>query len=159
MSAAVGKRTAASFGGSGGAAAILRRWRFHALILSICSAVLTVAAVLNVDGGVQVSMPVLGELPVFCLWRRALAADCPGCGLTRCFIALAHADVGQAWRLNPAGLLVFSIMLYQLPFRGVQLWRLWHGKTEFQHSRLAVTVLIWAIIIALFAQWAVRLMD
>ncbi|MFP6691649.1 MAG: hypothetical protein VB875_01425, partial [Pirellulales bacterium] len=82
MSAAVGKRTAASFGGSGGAAAILRRWRFHALILSICLAVLTVAAVLNVDGGVQVSMPVLGELPVFCLWRRAFVADCPGCGLT-----------------------------------------------------------------------------
>ncbi|MEE3218859.1 MAG: hypothetical protein VX257_01285, partial [Planctomycetota bacterium] len=60
---------------------------------------------------------------------------------------------------NPAGLLVFSVVLYQLPFRGVQLWRLWHGKTEFQHSRLAVTVLIWAVIIALFAQWAVRLVD
>jgi hypothetical protein len=132
---------------------VLRQWRFHALILSVCLAVLTVAAMFSSGDGVQVAAPLIGNLPSFCLWQRTLATDCPGCGLTRCFIALAHGDIALAWRLNPAGLLMFAILLYQIPFRGIQLWRLSHGWPALCHGYRTVRFLVWAVIAALIAQW------
>jgi hypothetical protein len=44
-------------------------------------------------------------------WFRAVAdLDCPFCGMTRSFVALAHGDVASAFRFHLAGPLLFAAM-------------------------------------------------
>ena len=63
------------------------------------------ALALSVRDRSQVVIPFLKlPLPELCLMRRLASVDCPGCGLTRCFISLAHGDLPAAWSYNPAGL-------------------------------------------------------
>jgi hypothetical protein len=130
---------------------------YHVILLAICIAVLTMAAILSVRDGSQVLLPLLQiPLPELCTMRRLAGIDCPGCGLTRCFISLAHGDLAAAWSYNPAGLWLFAIMSLQIPFRSFQLWRISRGRAEI--------VLPWAAQIAfgilamgLIVQWALRL--
>ena len=35
-----------------------------------------------------------------CLFRNVTGLPCPGCGMTRGFVALGHGRVGEAWRAN-----------------------------------------------------------
>lgn len=55
-----------------------------------------------------VSKDAIGEfLPVFCPFRLLTGISCPGCGMTRAFLALAEFDVSLAIKLNP-----FSVPLF-----------------------------------------------
>lgn len=45
-----------------------------------------------------------------CWLHAAFGVDCPMCGMTRSFVALAHGDVGAAFRFHPAGPLLFVAM-------------------------------------------------
>ena len=63
-------------------------------------------------------------------WSRLLFGTlCPGCGLTRSFVALAGGSLADAWRLNRMGpLLFFSIValvaLHGLRLAGIPIRRL-----------------------------------
>lgn len=61
------------------------------------------------------------DVPVLCTWRRLTGLPCPGCGLTRSFVLLAHGQVLAAFRANLLGPLVFLLVASQVPFRA---WRL-----------------------------------
>jgi hypothetical protein len=104
-----------------------------------------------------VLLPILNApLPELCTFRRLMGMGCPGCGLTRCFISLAHGDVRAAWSYNPAGLVLFALFVVQIPYRGLQLWRIRRGIAELRPLRLAQ----WAlglVAVMMFAQWIVRL--
>lgn len=132
------------------------RWKYHVFVLAVSTAVLAVSLLLNVGDQNNVTVPVVGKLPGICAWKRAFDVDCPGCGLTRSFISLAHGDIGSAWHFNPASLLMFAVLLYQFPYRIIQLWRLSHGKLDYRHGALTVNILVWGIILALLAQWGWR---
>jgi hypothetical protein len=41
--------------------------------------------------------------PVLCPFRLATGLPCPGCGLTRAWVLIAHDDLGAALRANPFG--------------------------------------------------------
>jgi hypothetical protein len=130
---------------------------YHVILLVLCSGVLLLAAVLSVRGGSQVVLPVLGiPLPELCMMRRLTGMGCPGCGMTRSFIALAHGDVASAWSYNPAGLFWFAVMAFQIPFRSYQLWRIRHGLPEAELSRTAVATFV-LLGVLLLGQWALRL--
>ena len=130
---------------------------YHVILLAMCCGVLAMALLLSVRGGTQVMVPLLGiPLPELCMTRRIWGLECPGCGMTRCFISLAHGELAAAWSYNPAGLLLFGIMAFQLPFRGYQLWRLRRGLPELALTR-AAQVGFAALGIALVVQWAMRL--
>ncbi|NVB80590.1 MAG: DUF2752 domain-containing protein [Kofleriaceae bacterium] len=43
--------------------------------------------------------------------HAAFGIDCPMCGMTRSFVALAHGDIGAAFRFHPAGPLLFVAMV------------------------------------------------
>lgn len=47
------------------------------------------------------STPLSGE--VLCVFRRFTGMSCPGCGLTRSFVAMAKLDVAGAFGLHLAG--------------------------------------------------------
>jgi hypothetical protein len=60
--------------------------------------------------GDQVMLPGGGSLGGMCWFRAAFHIDCPFCGMTRSFVALAHGDVAGAFRFHPAGPLLFAAM-------------------------------------------------
>ena len=68
------------------------------------------AAVCLTPVGDQVALPDGSPLRGFCLVHAVLPIDCPFCGMTRSFVALAHGDVVAAFRFHPAGPLLFVAM-------------------------------------------------
>jgi hypothetical protein len=131
---------------------------YHGVLLSICCCVLLLACVLSVRSATQVVVPLLGmPLPELCFMRRFTGLACPGCGLTRCFISLAHGNVAAAWSFNPAGLLLFAIIALQVPYRLVQLWRIRQGFHEIEPG-VVVQLSLGGFAIALVGQWALRML-
>jgi len=64
--------------------------------------------------GDQVVLPGGSSLPGLCWFRAVFQIDCPFCGMTRSFVALAHGDVAAALRFHPAGPLLFAAMVVAL---------------------------------------------
>src|SRR5438034_10281836 len=63
----------------------------HWSLLLTSSAILLLAVLMSTQGEDQVLVPIINQpLPGLCMTRRFLDVGCPGCGLTRCFISLAH---------------------------------------------------------------------
>lgn len=95
-------------------------------------------------------------VPELCMSYSRFGVDCPGCGLTRTFIHLAHGELAPALRLSPVGVLLFLFACVQIPFglaqlvfrsrgRWVEAWGMWNDWG---------TGLLMA---ALMLQWLVRL--
>jgi hypothetical protein len=61
------------------------------------------------------------ELPQLCWFRAMFAADCPGCGLTRCFVLAARLRLAEAWAMHPIGMLFAGYLAATVPLR---VWRL-----------------------------------
>lgn len=138
-----------------------RRWYFehHAIMLAISVVVLVLAATMSVRGeGTQVSLPGMTmPLPELCHMRRFTGLDCPGCGLTRCFISLGHGDLPSAARFNLGGVLLFGILIAQIPYRSLQLWRLSHGLPALRPRRLS-TALAVILVSTLILQWVWKIL-
>jgi len=140
----------------GDAAAAARRWRYHLGWLVLALAVLAVALGCRVSQE-RVTFPGIDTaLPEICLSRRLFGLDCPGCGLTRCFVALAHGQVASAWQFNPAGLLWFAALVWQVPYRAAQLYLL-RGGRELRVRRGVTEGLVVALMAACLAQWIAKL--
>jgi len=131
---------------------------FHAVLLGLCATVLFLAVVLSIRGSTQVVLPLLNlPLPELCMMKRYTGLTCPGCGLTRCFIALARGDLPAALAYNPAGVLLFVIVALQIPLRGYQIWRIRHGLPELSTGIWGQTALL-VFVVALLGQWTMRLL-
>jgi hypothetical protein len=130
---------------------------YHGVLLAFSAAVVLLAAVLSVRGGTQVLIPFTDiPLPELCLTRRWYGLDCPGCGMTRCFISLAHGDLVAAWAYNPAGPLLFAIVAFQLPFRSLQLWRIRRGLPEMTWG-LIPPLALGTVAVMMIGQWLLKL--
>lgn len=99
------------------------RRRHHLLAGVGALLVLVLAVVLRTDG--QAVFFSVGSytitLPSVCLFRNFMGVECAGCGLTRCFIALAGGDFSAALQHNRVGVLFFLGVLFQLPYRSAAL--------------------------------------
>ncbi|MCI0361992.1 MAG: DUF2752 domain-containing protein [Planctomycetaceae bacterium] len=130
---------------------------YHTVILVICVGVLVLSLLLSVREETQVLVPVLGvPLPELCMFRRLTGLGCPGCGMTRCFISLAHGDLRMAWHYNPAGPLLFAMLAFQIPFRLVQLARIRSGRPELRMGRWPQWF-FGLLGVLLIGQWILRL--
>lgn len=78
-------------------------------------AILLLSWIMSTGDGRQVLLPGMGVLPEICTLHTRFGVDCPGCGLTRSFIYLAHGNLRAAWTLNPIGLLLFVFVASQIP--------------------------------------------
>ena len=133
-----------------------RSQTLHAVLWLGSLAILAAAALLEVQNETQVRVPLLDRtLPEMCYWRVMVGMDCPGCGLTRCFISAAHGDTAAAWRYNPMGLLLFGALVIQIPYRPWQLWRISSGRGEFRSLGLPYGML--GISVLLLMQWFWRM--
>lgn len=129
---------------------------YHALLWLASLAILAAAMLLEVRDGTKVLVPLVNQtLPEMCYWRVMFGTDCPGCGLTRCFISAAHADPSAAWGYNPMGLLLFGALLLQIPYRPWQLWRVNSGRGEFRTIDMPYAML--GISVLLLMQWFWRM--
>lgn len=77
---------------------------------ALAAAQLGLAAVL-VPRGDTVTWPDGAPLGGACVSQALLHVDCPLCGMTRSFVALAHGDLRAAVEFHPAGPLWFVAML------------------------------------------------
>jgi hypothetical protein len=55
--------------------------------------------------------------------QELFGVRCPGCGLTRSFVCLAHGDWAAAWAYHRLGWLLAAAVLIQWPYRLVSLRR------------------------------------
>ncbi len=130
--------------------------KFHWAILLGATCVVVLAAILQVRGPETVVIPVVDiALPGTCTYKEFVGVECPGCGLTRCFISLAHGRPVAAWYFNPAGILFFAIVAGQIPFRVIQIWRIRHGLAEYRLGHFP-HYLLGILIVSLLTQWLVR---
>ena len=131
---------------------VLHRW----LLLAISVAVLASAVVLQVQGDDRVVVPGISRpLPESCYFKLLTGFGCPGCGLTRSFISLAHGDFRNAWRFNPGGILCFAVVAFQLPYQAAQLWRIHRNRGEWRLPKTTAGVGI-VVFAALLVQWIAR---
>ncbi len=127
------------------------------VVLLILSAGILLAAFFLQAGRSTVVLPFINQpLPELCMLRRMTGMTCPGCGLTRCFISLAHGDWAAAWAHNPAGIWLFGVFAFQVPYRSYQLWRISRGHRELNLLG-AGQVALGVFTVALVGQWLVRL--
>ena len=128
----------------------------HRTLLVLAILVLTGSFFFQCSGDGQVTDPLLGiALPGVCVWQRYTGLDCPGCGLTRCFISIAHGDLAAALRYHPVGVVLFAVVLAQLPYRGLQLHRLSRGHSQLKHPIL--TAGIWLLFAGFLVQWLLKI--
>jgi hypothetical protein len=89
------------------------------------------------------------RLPTLCLFRRMTGLPCPGCGMTRSVMALAHLHFRDSFRFNALGpifvsmLAVWWLSALQAVFRGhqnhVETWTRRHSSIL---TALALTALL-----------------
>ena len=130
---------------------------YHRLFLALAILILAVCLILPAPGaGGNVRLPGIGvEMPQLCMLKRQYGIDCPGCGLTRCFLAMGHLHVAAAWAFHPVGVVLFVAVVAQIPYRACQLRRLRKGRTELKHWTLQLP--LWLLVAAILGQWALRM--
>ncbi len=99
--------------------------RHDRLMLVLAALAVVFAFLLEVRSNDRVAFRFLPDrpLPHSCAARSRLGVDCPGCGLTRSFVELAHADPAAAWSQHRLGPLMALTALFQLPYRTLALAR------------------------------------
>ena len=63
------------------------------------------------------------DLPPVCPHRVLFHNICPGCGLIRSFVALAHGQFNASFHFHRIGPFFFLAVLLQIPLRCFMLWR------------------------------------
>jgi hypothetical protein len=125
-----------------------RHWTM--LGVSVAVIVLSFALQLNPAGRVRASWLPFDSLPPFCGSRAIFGINCPGCGLTRSFVALAAGDFAESFRLHRIGWLMALAVVLQVPYRAWGLYELRCGvisdrtwPTWFGNVLIAALILNW----------------
>ena len=92
-----------------------------AAVLAGAVAVLFLAALL--EPHVEVVRLFGYDVPPMCAFSALTGLCCPGCGLTRSFAFLEHGDVRASFAMNPLGPPLWTLVVAQLPYRTLRLWR------------------------------------
>jgi hypothetical protein len=75
--------------------------------------------------------------------------------LTRCFISLGHGQIQQAVHFNPVGVVFFGVVLFQIPYRIVQIVRHRLGRPELRLGQFGFWVLGF-VAAGLIVQWLIK---
>ena len=131
--------------------------RHHVVFLVMCSAAIFGAFYFGINRSDHIATPWLNiQLPSVCQFRNVTGLDCPGCGLTRAFVSIAHGRFAEAFTYNGASLLVFAFVLLQIPYRIAQIWRIRNGQEELFWPR-TTNVILFIVAGAMFVQWGIKL--
>ena len=139
-----------SAGGEPAACPDAARGRHWTMLLISCG-VMALAFVLEVRPDQRVALPSASQYPMpeTCMSRQLFGLHCPGCGLTRSLIYLAHGDWQTSLAMHRLGWVMAVAILLQFPYR---ISCLRHGSS----SPLGKRIPQWfgyALISALIANW------
>lgn len=128
----------------------------HQAMLWLCTAIIFLACLLEVrpDQRVQMRWGLLSPLPELCVSRTWFGIECPGCGLTRSFVALSRGQLRQAWQLNRFSWLLAIALLAQFPYR---LWHLWQLRNRLPASSPWPDWIAVGLLALLITNWGLRL--
>jgi hypothetical protein len=127
-------------------------WRKrHRQMLAIAGAVVVLSLALEVVAGQRVAFRFLPHwpLPPSCLSRTLFGVSCPGCGLTRSFIYLAHGDLQASWQAHHLGWLLALAVVLQFPYRLAALLR----NQDQPLGRHVPRIFSGTLILLLFVNW------
>jgi hypothetical protein len=122
----------------------------HWTMLCLALFIIVASCVLRLRGAQAVRLPWTDVgLPMMCGSRVLFGIECPGCGLTRSFIALAAGDIWESLRFHRVGWLLALAVVAQIPYRLIALrelrtrivqraWPVWFG-----YFLIAVLVMNW----------------
>ena len=128
----------------------------HWLMLAMGCLVFVLSLWMSSDGETQVFLPGASlPLPDICTSKRVLGFDCPGCGLTRAFIAISHGQFQRAWQFNPASFLVYLLIVGQVPWQIYQLSRVHRGYLTVMSNWIYVLPALAAA--GLIVQWMAKI--
>lgn len=133
----------------------------HLWILAAALAALTGAFLLQPTGAGKLSFhfPVLDVeiiLPDTCFSRTVLGVSCPGCGLTRSFVAMARGDLEGSFRWNLMGPVLFIVCLFQVPYRIIEYVGLWQERLTWLRIERLLGAFVWIVPTGLIVCWLVR---
>lgn len=72
------------------------------------------------DEGVRLGS---SKLPTVCVSKRVFGVSCPGCGLTRAFVLIAHGRFVESLAVHRAGLAIYGFVLWQVVARAIGVWK------------------------------------
>jgi hypothetical protein len=119
-----------------------------------CLAVVLLALALPARGLV---FPGGRELPL-CQFKRVTHLPCPGCGLTRSFIGMAHLDLPRAARFHPLGLVLFPLVLFLAALLPAPAAARERVAAWAERNRGLVTWALWGLMVVFFAYGWGRMM-
>jgi hypothetical protein len=127
----------------------------HRTLLVVAFGVVVLAVLLHVRGDQRVEFSWLpGFLaPEMCMSRSVLGIRCPGCGLTRSLIYLAHGDWRESLAMHRLGIVMAVAILAQFPYCAVGI--LW--KKDYPLGRRFSVIVAWGLIVLLFGNWLVEM--
>jgi hypothetical protein len=104
---------------------VRQRRDHHRWMLGVSVCVIFASLLLRIRDSDSVRVAGLDvALPPLCGSRALFNIECPGCGLTRSFVALAAGDVQQSLRYHRLGWLLALAVVAQIPYRTFALWEL-----------------------------------
>jgi hypothetical protein len=129
--------------------------RTHRQMLIICCVILAVAPLLKVlpDDRVAVRGFEGVVLPPSCPSRIIFDVSCPGCGLTRSFVHIAHGNWESSLRVNRIGWLIMLMAVLQIPYRLHAL----HGSGRFVLEPTAANWFGVVLVVILIGNWVIGL--
>lgn len=90
----------------------------HLTYVGIYVTLLLLPIILSVDAaGERVRFGSLA-LPPSCVTKRVFDTNCPGCGLTRSFVAIGNGEIRKAARFHRIGPALYVFMILQLVHHG-----------------------------------------
>jgi hypothetical protein len=127
-----------------------RRSRHRMMLATSCS-VVVLAIVLHVRSDQRVEFSWLPGLPMpeTCWSRSVFGAKCPGCGLTRSLVLLAHGQWRESLAMHRLGTVMALAILAQFPYCAVGL--VW--KKDYPLGRTFAAVFAWGLIALLIGNW------
>ena len=133
-----------------------RELMFHLGLLALALVVLVMSFLMRSAGEHLVYLPGSNlPLPPSCLGQQIFGIECPGCGLTRSFIAISQGRLGRAWYFNPASFVVYLFVALQVPWRVFQIGRILTNRFPVFSGWLFLPIGV--AIASLLLQWILKL--
>jgi hypothetical protein len=130
-------------------------------MLAICLGVVVLSLLLDVRSDDRVAFAAMPShpLPETCGCKLFFGIPCPGCGLTRSFVHLAHGRWAQSWQAHHLGWLLASALVFQFPYRFAAMrwperrfltprFSRWFGRTV-----IALLIVNWILITGGFSKF------
>ena len=123
----------------------------HRTMLVVAIGVVILSLLFSVRSDQRVEFGWLPGLPMpeTCWSRSVFGVECPGCGLTRSIVYLAHGDWRDSWAMHRLGFLMALAILAQFPYCIVGL----RYKKDYPLGHRFASIVAWGLIVLLIGNW------